>query len=166
MCGDSVAAVQQRFAMAKRFLSYKDLKGHCASRMFKLRPHSDPEKIQWTWTRRSWSIPTPSNSVIHRHVYSLQGNEMAFAGLSGSFHWGSQKHPRMRLFMAHDRNDAPSRLAPVCTALHCAVVDALDQSISCSVFCIGADLCDAVWILFMFSFLPSANSSKRMKKTT
>lgn len=46
VCGGSVAAVQQHFAMAKRFLSYNDLKGHHASPMFKLRPHSNPEKIQ------------------------------------------------------------------------------------------------------------------------
>jgi len=53
--------------------------------------------------------------------------------------------------------------------LHCAVVGVLAQSISCSVFSIGADLYDTVWILFMFvpyMFLPSANSSKRKEKAT
>lgn len=105
-----------------------------------------------------------SGSRIHRHVFSVQENNMVFAGLSGSFHWNNQKCHWMRLFMAHEHNDTASRLVPVflhSPALCCAGCISLVHIL----FSIGTNLyISCILKMFIpFTFIPSANSSERKK---
>lgn len=161
------------FAMTKCFLFYSDLKGHRALPMSELRG--------FTWTQRRFSL-TESNlngSVLvqpcpwiqHNSQACVFGREMRwlflvclvlFTGTTiNILAWDLLRHMNTMILLPH-------WCWCSCMALQSAVVGILAQCISCFVFSIGADLCDAIWILFIFIpiiFLPSAHSSKRKKKT-
>lgn len=151
VCGGLVVAVQQHFAMANRFLSYRNLKGHCALLLFELRGI--------TQTQRRFSESKLIKSILVQPYSCRQHNSWACllsAGKWDGFYWfvwffSLRQPPWMRLFKVYEHNDAPSRLAAVflhSTALCCG---GYISSVCCSVFSTGANLCDTVCILIMYT---------------
>lgn len=122
--------------------------------------------VNLNWRRPSCSSPTSADSLIHRLVHSLQRNEMAFTGLSGSFNWDNEKHPWMTLFNAHEHSDAAPRLASA--FLHRAALCCGGCTISVHVSLCILHWCWSLWhssdTLYVHSFNFSATCKQQWKK--
>lgn len=134
----------------------------CLSWEASLEPRGNSQNLNWL--RTSWFSPTTSESLIQsmtilcREIRRLLLVSLVLftetaRGIPG---WDSLQHMDMMLL--------PDGCQHCFIALHCAVVDLVAQSISCSVFYIGAHIWD-IFVLASFIFLLSSCSSKKLRKT-